>query len=76
MPAFLVEYNRRSREVRVQEFDGPSGHRDALLRRIEIENEREDGDWEIASLNADSLETIRRTHSRYFDGSTTALLAT
>jgi hypothetical protein len=68
MPAFLVQYNRRSREWMVTEYLGPDGARQAFLRRLELERERTDADWEIASLNADSLETVRMTHSRYFEG--------
>jgi hypothetical protein len=68
MPGFVVEYNRKSSEWKVTEFPGELGHRDALLKRIELENERTDTDWEIASLNSDSLDTIKRTHARYFKG--------
>jgi hypothetical protein len=68
MPGFLVEYNRRSREWRVTEFLGPDGARESFLRRLELERDRIDPDWEIASLNADSFETIRKTHARYFQG--------
>lgn len=68
MAGFVVMYNRRSRQWSVEEFLGPDGSREALLRRIELEQQRIDVDWEIASLNADSLETVQKTHSRYFEG--------
>ncbi len=68
MPGYLVEYNRRSREWKVTEFPGEDGHREALLQRLELERARVDKDWEIASLNGDSLETVQKTHARYFEG--------
>jgi hypothetical protein len=68
MPGFVVEYNRKSRDWRVTSFEGPDGHRAAMRRRIELEESRLDDDVEIVSLNSDSLETVRRTHARYFEG--------
>ena len=68
MPGFVVEYNRRSRDWRVTSFGGPDGHRAAMRRRIELEESRLDNDVEIVSLNSDSIETVRRTHARYFQG--------
>ncbi|GGI46318.1 hypothetical protein BCL57_001294 [Agromyces flavus] len=68
MPGFLVEYNRRNGDWRVTEFPGEDGHQDALKRRLELEAERVDPDWEIASLNSDSLDTVQKTHARYFEG--------
>lgn len=68
MPGFVIEYNRVSQERRVTPFLGDQGHRQALLKRIELEAQRTDEDWEIASLNSDSLQTIMSTHSRYFQG--------
>ncbi|MFD4111634.1 hypothetical protein ACFWWU_36585 [Streptomyces sp. NPDC058650] len=68
MPGFVIEYNRRNGDHRVTAFPGAEGHRDALMRRLELENERVDSNWEIASLNSDSLETVMKTHARYFEG--------
>lgn len=68
MSGFVIEYNRRSGMRRVTNFIGAEGHREALLRRLELEKSREDEDWEIASLNSDSLETLMKTHARYFKG--------
>lgn len=68
MSGFVIEYNRRSGDRRVTEFAGSEGHRQALLRRLELERERSNLDWEIVSLNSDSLETVKKTHSRYFSG--------
>lgn len=68
MAGFVVVYNRKSRNWSVTEFLGPDGHREAFRRRLELERHRDSDDWEIASLNGDSLETVRRTHARYFEG--------
>lgn len=67
MAGFVIEYNRLSGERRIHSFPGTQGHRDALRRRLELEATRESGDWEIVSLNSDSIETVRRTHARYFE---------
>ncbi|MDN5668719.1 MAG: hypothetical protein L0G87_10015 [Renibacterium salmoninarum] len=69
MSGFVIRYNKTTSERILQEFRGPNGHRAALQERMRIE--REDGlgpEWEVVSLNADSLETIESTHSRYFRG--------
>lgn len=68
MAGYVIEYNRKSRDWRITEFTGPEGHRDAFRRRLELEPLRETADWEIVSLNSDSIATIRRTHARYFEG--------
>lgn len=68
MPGYVVEYNRKSRDWKVTEFPGPDGHRAAMRRRIELEESRQDPDIEIVSLNSDSLDTVRKTHARYFEG--------
>lgn len=66
MPGFVVEYHRPTGRHRVTEFSGEDGHRRALLLRLQLEAAREDEDWEIASLNSDSVETLMKTHARYF----------
>jgi len=69
MSAFVLEYHRVSGDYRVTEFVGDEAHRAAIQRRLELEREHALGDgWEIVSLNAESLEVIKRTHSRYFFG--------
>lgn len=68
MAGFVIEYNRKSGDWRVTEFGGPEGHREALLRRIELDQTRTDPNWEYVSLNSDSLETVKKTHARYFEG--------
>lgn len=66
MSGFVIEYHRPSGKRRVHEFVGVEGHREALLCRLRLEEERVDVDWEIASLNSDSLDTVKKTHARYF----------
>ena len=66
MPGYVIEFNRRSGAANVTEFPGADGHRDALRLRLELEKARRDPDMEIVSLVSDSLDTVRRTHSRYF----------
>lgn len=67
MAGFVIEYNRLTGERHVYTFPGREGHREALRRRLELEKERTDLDWEIVSLNSDSLATVERTHARYFE---------
>lgn len=66
MAGFVIEYNRKTGERRLSEFHGKLGHREAMQYRLELEAQRESRDWEIVSLNSDSLETIEKTHARYF----------
>lgn len=73
MPGYVIEYNRATGDHEVTEFLGEQGHREALRFRLERERERSSVDWEVVSLNSDSLETIHKTHSRYFVGKTVQL---
>lgn len=64
---FLVTYDARKHQASVRAF---GTHYDAAL---EAYAEAEDGVrgrayLDIVLLSADSLETIKRTHSSYFDG--------
>lgn len=68
MSGFLIEYNRSTRERRVTAFEGQDGPQLALAERLRRERDRTDGNWEIVSLNSNSVETIKKTHSRYFSG--------
>ncbi|WP_136518405.1 hypothetical protein [Cellulomonas telluris] len=65
MTAFVIAYNRRTGERKVEEYAGPGGYREAFERRLRIEGSA-DPDVEVVSLVSDSLATIKRTHSRYF----------
>ncbi len=66
MTAFLITYHRRTGAVNVTEYQGSDGRRQAMRERFRLEAERVDPDIEIVSLNSDSLETVKQTHSRYF----------
>lgn len=66
MPAFVIEYNRRTGEHKVTPFMERDGHRSAFQERLRLERSRVDADVEIVSLIGDSLDTIKQTHSRYF----------
>ncbi|MET9200094.1 hypothetical protein [Gordonia sp. NPDC003585] len=65
MPGFVIEFNRKTRARRVREFETA---REAMDYRLELERDRADGDVEIAALTSRSLESLERTHSRYFTG--------
>ncbi|MBF6221799.1 hypothetical protein IU479_27265 [Nocardia abscessus] len=70
MSGFLVLYKRQSGEYQIIEYGGREGDRAALDRRLLLESEGEfaEDQFEIAVLSADSLESIKETHSRYFHG--------
>ena len=68
MIGFLIRYHRPSGAGELWQFHGEDGPERALEQRFVLEREREREDWEIATLESDSLETIRHTHSRYFAG--------
>lgn len=63
MPAFLIQYNRRSGFAEVQQYDTPSV---AMRERFRLMRERLDSDIEIVSITARNLDEVKRTHSRYF----------
>lgn len=65
MNGYVIEFNRKTQQRRVHEF---SNREDAIRCRFELERGRIDEDWEIASLLSGSLDTLRKTHSRYFLG--------
>lgn len=66
MRSFLVVYNRRTGAHDVREF--PVGHgREAIRARFEEERKhRGDSDIEVVVLGSQSLEELKKTHSRYF----------
>jgi hypothetical protein len=65
MRGYVIEFNRRTGDRRVTEFATP---REAMEYRLQLEGGRIDENIEIAALISESLETLRRTHSRYFTG--------
>ena len=75
---FLIIYSLRDSElIRLDEFDSDVESATDAYARVEKEyRERPDhGDFEIVLIGADSLETIRGTHSRYFQAGDTVPFA-
>lgn len=68
MAGFTIQYNKKTQDRMVEVFEGATGHRAAMKRRLELEKIALGKDWEIVSINADSLGSIQRSHSRYFHG--------
>jgi hypothetical protein len=65
MRGYVIQFNRRTGDRRVTEFATPH---EAMEYRLQLEVGRLDENIEIAALISDSLETLQRTHSRYFTG--------
>ena len=63
MPGFLIQYHRLSGRVTCTRFDTL---REALLERLRLDSERIDPDIENVAISAESKESLRRTHARYF----------
>lgn len=65
---FLLIYNIREQRIEdLEQFGEDAGA--AAERYAELEGEhRGSADYEIVLIGADSIETIRTTHSHYFDG--------
>ncbi|WP_416562767.1 hypothetical protein [Nocardia testacea] len=70
VPGFLILYKRRSGEYQVIEYGGQEGRRAALSERLRLEasDEFPGEEFEVAALFSDSLESVKKTHSRYFQG--------
>lgn len=66
MVGILIEYNRRTGARKVREFNGETGHIDAMRERFKLEAKEENPDIEIVAIGADSLESVKQSHSRYF----------
>ncbi|AKK06770.1 hypothetical protein CMUST_12320 [Corynebacterium mustelae] len=63
MISFLIEYNRKTGFVDVVEYSDP---RLAFQERFRRTESRPSRDIEVVVVQADSLEVIRESHSRYF----------
>lgn len=64
MKDFVLIYNRISGALRLSEFDDPA---EAVRVRLEREKEyRDDPNTELVLVTAESLDDIKKTHSRYF----------
>lgn len=70
MKHYLLQYNRRTGQLRHSEYEGDVGRREALRARLEAERGTKDADLEIVVISARSLDEVRRTHGRYFSSVT------
>lgn len=69
MVGLIVRYNRLSGDRVLKLYEGPNGYIEASRDKAYIRDmKRIGGDWEVALIGSDSLDTIKRTHSRYFSG--------
>lgn len=67
MVHYLLVYNRRTGQIIRRSLFQDAGS--ALTARFEAEREfREETDFEIVTLGAESLDAIKLTHARYFKG--------
>jgi hypothetical protein len=67
MKYFLLVYERSSGKLLDQREYGPDEGAKALEERFARERARRNGsDVEIVVLGAESLEALKKTHSRYF----------
>lgn len=60
---FLIEYHRPTGRLEITPFEDSMQATRECIRR---EQDRPDKDTEVVVILSDSLETLRRTHSRYF----------
>lgn len=63
MPAFLIDYNRRSGAVNCREF---SSLVEATRERRRLDRENSDPNREIVAVASPDEESLKHTHSRYF----------
>lgn len=66
MAEFVITYKRRSGESFIKQF---SDSTQALKERLRREAAIDDPDFEIAHISAPYLESLKKSHSRYFMGS-------
>lgn len=63
MPAFLIDYNRRSGEVSYEKY---ASLVEATRERRRLDRENDDPEREIVAVASADEESLRHTHSRYF----------
>lgn len=65
---FLIEYRRSAGKLlRLATFN-ESARAEAERQRVDLElAHRNEGDYEVVVLEAESEEALRRTHGRYFE---------
>lgn len=65
MVDFIITYNRRTGESRITQYqDSAQAIKERLRREADISNP----DIEMAHISAPSLESLKKSHSRYFMG--------
>lgn len=62
---FIITYKRKSGESRIAQFHDSIR---AIRERLRLEAEISDPGIEIAHISAPSLESLKKSHSRYFMG--------
>ncbi len=67
---FILVYDLAMRHVEVHEFGNDVEGANAAYSQLE--DEHAEGKYEIVLVGADSIETIKRTHSPYFSTGTPA----
>jgi len=65
MTDFIIIYKRKSGESYIKQYPN-SAH--AVKERLLREAEVSDPDTEVAHISAPSLESLKKSHSRYFMG--------
>lgn len=70
---FLITYDLRAHEVKVENFEADFDAAAAMYSMLE-ERFSEDDRIEVVLVGADSIETIHKTHSHYFAKSAGDLL--
>ena len=65
---FLVIYDPATGDVAVESFESDYDAAQAAYSRAEQKSSEKQDDLDIVLLGADSLETIKQTHSSYFSG--------
>lgn len=63
MKSYVIEYDRRSGTVVVEEF---LDRMEATRARLDRTRARASRDIEVVTVNSRSEESLRRSHSRYF----------
>lgn len=66
LSSFIIIYNRKTGESLIEPI---SDSTQAINNRLRREAEIDDPDTEIAHISAPSLESLKKSHSRYFMGS-------
>lgn len=63
MPAFLIDYNRRSGSVSCQKYPSLV---EATQERRRLDRANTNPDREIVAVASENEESLKHTHSRYF----------